>query len=196
MKAAISFKLSAAVILAVTASAAPASADLLGQTVNPIFFLVSLLGSGEDEGTQTVPAHFLPGVESETTIDVTATRITLTNDAALPYCSVSTTPCPDPFTGFKFLFSAGADITGISIDPASDPAMLPVSGGLNLISGSEFTVNLTGRDPAVGAELILDLTFAAPVPGPVVGAGLPGLIFAGGGLLGWWQRKRKAEVAT
>ena len=56
--------------------------------------------------------------------------------------------------------------------------------------------------PIIGASVFRspqDWTYAettASVPGPIAGAGFPGILLAGGGLLALWRRKRRAALAV
>jgi hypothetical protein len=47
-------------------------------------------------------------------------------------------------------------------------------------------------DAFPGAVNLEIATIASAVPGPVLGGGLPGMLFAGGGLLAWWRRREKS----
>ena len=107
-------------------------------------------------------ASVLPGVMGTgTTSACVWTGVTATGWGQ--WCANTTTPS----TQYAYLMSADAEQTSFFSDDQHFSA-----AGQAIVAAYDFGL-------------------ISQVPGPMAGAGLPGLILASGGLLGWWRRRQK-----
>jgi hypothetical protein len=74
-------------------------------------------------------------------------------------------------------------------NPPPAPPIPPISTNLGplFITTNPFLI-VVGVESVFGVNPPPPVT---PVPGPIAGAGLPGLILATGGFVGWWRRRQK-----
>jgi hypothetical protein len=148
---------------AALAIATPASAGLLGATVNVSTYFPNSSSLFEDPGDAVVsgaveyPSGSYPNYNSSWQVDVADTSISITD-----LLGVGLSFAPAAFNGFVLTVVSGPAITSASIDPAS--TIVPVDV---FISGGALFINFQGvEEEPFGTGIVNFSTDVVPTPVP------------------------------